>query len=344
MKAVVIHGPHDLRVEEADHPAPPGPRQVAVRVRAGGICGSDLHYYHHGGFGTVRLREPMVLGHEVAGEVTEVGREVTSLRPGDSVAVSPSLPCGTCRYCLEGKPNHCLDMRFYGSAMRFPHVQGAFREILVCEEAQAVALPPGMDPARAAFAEPLAVCLHAARQAGPLMGQRVLITGTGPIGALALLVARHAGAREVVCTDIAPAPLAIARRLGADAALDTRADPTALEPFCAEKGHLDVVFEASGSGAALAGALAAARPGATIVQLGLGGEVPLPVNVLVAKEIALRGTFRFHEEFRWAVEALAAGRIDVAPLLTEVVPVAEAKRAFDLASDRSRAMKVQLAF
>ncbi len=344
MKAVIIHGPHDLRVEDAAESAAPGPRQVAVRIRAGGICGSDLHYYHHGGFGTVRLREPMVLGHEVAGEVLETGRDVTAVKPGDRVAVSPSLPCGTCRYCLEGKPNHCLDMRFYGSAMRFPHVQGAFREVLVCEEAQAVKLPPCMDMTRAAFAEPLAVCLHAARQAGPLMGRRVLVTGTGPIGALAILVARHAGAREVVCTDIAPAPLSIARRLGADAALDTRADPEALAPYAAEKGCFDVVFEASGAGAALAGAIAAARPGATIVQLGLGGEVPLPVNALVAKEITLRGTFRFHEEFHWAVEALGAGRIDVTPLLTEVVPVAEARRAFDLASDRARAMKVQLAF
>jgi L-idonate 5-dehydrogenase len=343
MKALVIHAPHDLRVDEVAA-ASPGPRQVAVRVRAGGICGSDLHYYHKGGFGTVRLQEPMVLGHEVAGEVIEVGREVAGLRPGDRVAVSPSLPCGACRYCLEGRPNHCLDMRFYGSAMRFPHVQGAFREVLVCEAAQAVPVPADMPLERAAFAEPLAVCLHAARQAGPLMGARVLVTGTGPIGALALLVARHAGAREVVCTDIADGPLAMARRLGADAVLNTLADPAALQPWCADKGSFDVVFEASGSGAALAGALAAARPGATIVQLGLGGEVPLPVNVLVGKEITLRGTFRFHEEFRWAVEALAAGRIDVSPLLTEVVPLAEARRAFDLASDRSKAMKVQLAF
>ncbi len=342
MKAIVIYGPHDLRVEDLPEAAP-GPRQVAVRVRAGGICGSDLHYYHHGGFGTVRLREPMVLGHEVAGEVVEVGREVTRLRAGDRVAVSPSLPCGACRFCLRGMPNHCLDMRFHGSAMRFPHIQGAFRQHLVCEDSQAVLLPEGMSLQHAAFAEPLSVCLHAARQAGPLMGQRVLVTGTGPIGALALLVARHAGAGEVVCTDISDGPLALARRLGADAALNTRDDPTALEPYAIDKGQFDVVFEASGSGAALAGALAVARPGATIVQLGLGGEVPLPVNVLVAKEITLRGTFRFHEEFHWAVEAIGAGRIDVTPLLTEVVPMAEARRAFDLASDRSRAMKVQIA-
>jgi len=189
LKAVVIHGSHDLRLDEVAE-SNPGPRQVAVRVRAGGICGSDLHYYHQGGFGTVRLREPMVLGHEVAGEVIGVGRDVTALRPGDRVAVSPSLPCGACRYCLHGRPNHCLDMRFCGSAMRFPHVQGAFREVLVSEEAQVARVPAEVPLQRAAFAEPLAVCLHAARQAGPLMGARVLITGTGPIGALALLVAR----------------------------------------------------------------------------------------------------------------------------------------------------------
>ena len=342
MKAAVIHAARDLRVEDQAAPAP-GPHEVAVRVRAGGICGSDLHYYHHGGFGTVRLREPMVLGHEIAGEVAAVGAAVTAVRPGDAVAVNPSLPCGACRYCLAGVPNHCLDMRFYGSAMRFPHVGGGFRQALVCDESQAVPVPPGVPLQRAVFAEPIAVCLHAARQAGPLMGQRVLVTGVGPIGALMILVARHAGAREVVATDVADAPLAMARRLGADVALNTRDDPAALDPYGADKGTFDAVFEASGAGPALAGALHAARPRATVVQLGLGGEVPLPVNLLVAKEIALRGTFRFHEEFRWAVELLSDGRVDPMPLLTEVVPLDDAVRAFELAGDRSRAMKVQLA-
>ena len=111
MRAIVIHAPKDLRVET--RPAPePGPGQVAVRIRAGGICGSDLHYYQHGGFGAVRLQEPMVLGHEIAGVVEAVGPDVGGLAPGDAVAVNPSLPCGACRYCLAGQPNHCLDMRF----------------------------------------------------------------------------------------------------------------------------------------------------------------------------------------------------------------------------------------
>lgn len=343
MLAAVIHAPRDLRIEDFPEQTP-GPGQVAVRIRAGGICGSDLHYYLHGGFGTVRVQQPMVLGHEIAGEVLAIGPGVTRVSAGDRVAVNPSLACGHCRYCLAGQAHQCLEMRFYGSAMRMPHVHGGFRQQLVCEESQAVPLPPAMPLETAAFAEPLAVCLHAARQAGPLLGRRVLVTGTGPIGALAILVARHAGAREIVATDLSPAPLALARRIGADAAFDLRAEPAALEPFGKDKGHFDVVFEASGSGAALAGAIGAARPGATIVQLGLGGEVPLPVNALVAKEITLRGTFRFFEEFEWAAQFLASGAIDVAPLLTDVVPLREAVRAFELASDRGRAMKVQLSF
>src|SRR5262247_773954 len=123
MKAVVIHAARDLRVEERETEKV-GPGQVEVAIEAGGICGSDLHYYQHGGFGTVRIREPMILGHEVAGTVAAVAPDVTTVAVGDRVAVNPSRPCAACRFCLEGLPNQCLDMRFYGSAMRMPHVQG----------------------------------------------------------------------------------------------------------------------------------------------------------------------------------------------------------------------------
>ncbi len=342
VRAAVIHAPHDLRIEQ--RPLPPvGAGDVRVRVRAGGICGSDLHYFHEGGFGTVRIKAPMVLGHEAAGVVEAVGEGVTHVRPGDTVAINPTLACGHCRFCLAGMGSHCLDMRFFGSAMRVPHVEGAFREALVCRGEQAVPAP--IPPERAAFAEPLAVCLHAAHQAGPLLGARVLVTGAGPIGALCLLVARHAGAREVVVTDLLDPPLAMARRLGADAALNLRERPDALAPYAVEKGRFDVVFECSGSGAALAGAIAVARPRATIVVVGLGGaETALPLTTAVAKELTLRGTFRFFEEFAESVDILVRGAIDVAPLLTATLPLAEAPRAFALASDRTKAMKVQLAF
>ncbi|MGD0106855.1 MAG: L-idonate 5-dehydrogenase [Rhodopila sp.] len=345
MRAAVIHAPHDLRVEDTPE-QPLGADGVRLRVDAGGICGSDLHYYHHGGFGTVRIQEPMILGHEIAGTVVACGTAVTAVRPGDKIAVNPSLPCGICRYCLDGRSNQCLDMRFYGSAMRMPHVQGGFREELVCAQSQAVKLPADVAITEAAFAEPLSVCLHAAAQAGPLLGRRVLVTGTGPIGALLIMVARQAGAREIVATDLLDPPLAMARRIGADRTINTRSEPGGLDAYGADKGTFDVVFEASGAPPALAAAIAAARPGATIVQVGIGANAmpPVPLNTLVAKEINLRGTFRFHEEFAWAVDFITSRRIDVRPLLTEIVPLADAVRGFDLASDRSRAMKVLLAF
>ena len=341
MRAIVIHAARDLRVDDVDVPEV-GPDEVEVRIGAGGICGSDLHYYLDGGFGAVRVKQPMILGHEVAGVVIKVGSRVSRLRVGDKVAVNPSLPCGRCRYCLAGQPNQCLDMRFYGSAMRMPHVHGAFRETLVCKESQIFPLPAQTDLADAAFAEPLSVCMHAAAQAGPLLGKTVLVSGAGPIGALEVLVARHAGAREIVVTDLMDEPLKVARTIGADRTVNVRTDEHDLDEYTSDKGHFDVVFEASGSRAAVGTALSLARPGAVIVQIGLGGDVQVPVNTLVAKEINWRGTFRFHEEFGWAVDAIVHRRIDVRPLLTERVPLEDAVRAFNLAADRSNSMKVQL--
>ncbi len=211
MRAIVIHAAKDLRIETSAV-ADLGVNDVEVRIEAGGICGSDLHYYQHGGFGTVRIKQPMILGHEVGGRIARVGTAVTNLKAGQRVAVNPSRPCGACRYCSQGQQQHCLDMRFYGSAMRFPHIQGAFREVLVTDARQCIAVADGMSAAEAAMAEPLAVCLHAGRQAGPLLGRRVLVTGSGPIGILCMMVARRAGAAEIVATDIADAPLKVAAR------------------------------------------------------------------------------------------------------------------------------------
>lgn len=342
MKAIVAHAARDLRIEDREMPGP-GPGEVLVRMERGGICGSDLHYYQHGGFGTVRLREPMILGHEVSGRVEALGPGVIGLAPGDLVAVSPSRPCLTCAYCLEGRQNHCLNMRFYGSAMPFPHIQGAFREYVVADARQCAAAE-GLTPGEAAMAEPLSVVLHAARRAGDLMGKRVLVTGCGPIGQLAVIVARAAGAVEVVATDVTAFTLDMARRVGADAALNVAADPAAFEPYTDQKGHFDVLFECSGVAAALAGAVPALRPGAIVMQLGLGGDMTLPMQAMTAKEIELRGSFRFHAEFFTAVAMMQAGRIDVTPLITQTLPLAEAVAAFEMASDRARAIKVQLQF
>jgi L-idonate 5-dehydrogenase len=344
MRALVAHQPHDLRLEDREAAAVPGPGEVRVRIARGGICGSDLHYYHHGGFGTVRLKEPMILGHEVAGTVIEVGADVTGVKAGDRIALNPSMPCGHCRYCLKGMRNQCLDMRFFGSAMRYPHMQGLFREEVTLLGSQVFVVPNDLDIGLAACAEPFAVCLHAVQQAGSLVGKRVFVSGCGPIGCLTIAAARHAGAREIVCSDISSAPLRIARALGADVAIDLGERPDALRRFAEGKGTFDTVFECSGNARALAAAFDVVRPRGTIVAVGLGGDVSIPLNAAVAKEVVLRGSFRFDEEFGWAVDLIASKAVDVSPLVTATLPLDRADEAFRLASDRTRSMKVQLAF
>lgn len=338
MRAIVIHAARDLRVEHRPDD-PPG--QLRLRVATGGVCGSDLHYYNHGGFGAIRLREPMILGHEVSAHVEDPGD--TGFTRGQLVAVSPSRPCAACRYCLEGLPNHCLNMRFYGSAMPFPHIQGAFRETLVADAAQCVDAT-GLTPGEAAMAEPLAVTLHATARAGEMIGKRVLVTGCGPIGILSILAARRAGAAEIVATDLSDFTLSIARKVGADRTINIATEPAASGAYAANKGHFDILYECSGAALALTAGIAALRPRGIILQLGLGGDMTLPMMTITTKELDLRGSFRFHAEFATAVSLMQKRLIDVRPLITHTYPLDQAEEAFRAASDRTRAMKAQIAF
>ncbi len=346
--ALVIHAPRDLRIESVEVP-PLGTHQLLLRIKAGGICGSDLHYYQNGGFGAIRIKEPMVLGHEVSGQISAVGAAVQGFAAGDRVAISPSRPCGVCHYCQAGMQTHCLDMRYYGSAMRTPHVQGAFRQSLVVDAAQAHKIDDHVTDAEGVMAEPLSVALHAVRRAGSLFGKRVLVTGCGPIGALIVLAAKQAGALEIVATDMATMPLKSALLMGADRAINVSTEPGELVAFNstwtnASKGYFDVLFEASGNARALAGAMEVVRPRGILVQVGMGGEMQLPMNMIVAKELELRGAFRFHEEYAQAVEMLNKRMVNVRPLITATLPYQEADKAFALAADRSQAMKVMFSF
>jgi len=342
MKALVIHAAKDLRIEDRPDPTP-GPGQLLLRLAVGGICGSDLHYVNHGGFGAVRLREPMILGHEASAHVERLGPDVTGFEPGQLVAVSPSRPCGHCRFCHQGMPNHCLNMRFYGSAMPFPHIQGAFRQLLVADAGQCVDAT-GLTPGQAAIAEPLAVTLHATKRAGDMLGARVLVTGCGPIGLLSILAARRAGAQQVVAADLSDFTLGLAREVGADVTVNLKEQPDGLAGYGADKGHFDVLYECSGAQPALAAGIAAMRPRGIVLQLGLGGDMSLPMMAVTAKELDLRGSFRFHEEFATGVSLMQQGLIDATPLITHTLPLDRATEGFALASDRSQAMKVQIAF
>lgn len=347
MRAIVIHSAKDLRVEE-EAMLQPGAGQVAIRIRAGGVCGSDLHYYHQGGFGAIRLKEPMVPGHEVAGEVAALGEGVEDLIVGQPVAINPSLPCLQCSYCQRAEFNQCLDMRFFGSAMRFPHVQGAFREHLVCEARQCVPVKADLDLHHAAFAEPLSVALHGisrvAQACGGISGKRVFVSGCGPIGLLALMAAKHAGAREIVAVDVSDFVLKVARNVGANATINVVTESERFQDYQQDKGYFDVVLEASGSEAGIKKALDVIRPRGVLGQLGLGGDISFPMNTCVSKEVQLVGSFRFHEEFEWAVKLINSGEIDVSPLLSAKIPIEDALNAFELAGNREKAVKVQIAF
>ncbi|WP_439104388.1 L-idonate 5-dehydrogenase [Celeribacter marinus] len=342
MKALYAHGPRDLQLGSCDIDDPQA-GEVRIKMARGGICGSDLHYFLHGGFGTVRLREPMVLGHEVSGHVTAIGEGVDGLAVGDLVAVSPSRPCGACEECARGNANHCANMRFYGSAMPFPHIQGAFREEIIAMQSQCVKAE-GLTPAEAATAEPLAVVLHALHQAGDLLGKRVLVTGCGPIGLLTILAARRAGAADIIATDISDRGLEFARNAGANVTVNTMTHSDGLAVYGAGKGTLDVLFECSGAQVALAGAIPAIRPKGVIVQVGMSGDMTLPMQQITVKELALKGSFRFHPEFATAISLMQQKLIDVTPLITHAFPLEQFQEAFDTATDREKAMKVQLVF
>ena len=345
----MCHGALDLRLEHLDPDTADNPRdilanQLRVRVAFGGICGSDLHYYQHGGFGLVRIKQAMALGHEISGVVDEVGRDVKNVKVGQRIAISPSRPCGGCRFCQLGQQHHCLAMRFYGSAMPFPHIQGGFRDSLVIEQHQAHALSDSLSLSEAALAEPLSVGLHAINRAGGVFGKQVLVTGCGPIGSLLIGGLRRAGAARIVATDVADMPLACARKMGADETINLAKEPGALVKYMADKGQFERVFECSGNERALKGALDVIAPQGVLVAVGLGGDMSLPLNQIVAKEIDLRGTFRFHPEFANAVAFLNSGLIDGKPVISRILPYASAVEAFKLAGDKSQSLKVLIDF
>jgi L-idonate 5-dehydrogenase len=345
MLAAICHGKKDLRIEQiADRPL--ASDEVRVAVAFGGICGSDMHYFHRGAVGDFTVREPMALGHEISGVVLEMGAGVAGFAPGMKAALDPSRPCLTCSYCRAGRSNLCTNMFFLGSAGRFPHVQGGFAQHLVLRQDQVIPVPDDTDLLKLSVAEPLSVGLHAVVRAGALTGKRVLVTGSGPIGLLTARCAHHAGAAEVVATDLADWPLEVARRhMGVTRTVNVSTHPEGLAQFAVDGGYFDAAFEASGSAVALESIFKVIRRGGRIVQVGMlpATSVPVPVNALQSREIELVGAFRAHDEFRLAVRLITGGVIDVTPILSGTYPLSEAVAALELAGDRTRFVKLHLA-
>jgi L-idonate 5-dehydrogenase len=330
MKAVVVHGANDLRVDERPDPVP-GPGEVLIAMEWGGVCGSDLAYWRHGSSGTAVLHHPLVLGHEVAGRIAAVGEGVTGYDVGLPVTVHPAELVGDGRLPerLAGRTNLYPRIRYLGSAAFDPHTDGGFSELRVVRADQVRPLPEAVSTEHGALAEPLAVALHAVHRAGDVRGRDVVVNGAGPIGSLVVAAAKYRGAASVVAADIGAASLAVATAMGADEVRNLAAGDTLPD-------DAELVFEASGAAAALGNVLRATARGGTLVQVGNlpGTPVSAVLGDLVTREITWVGAYRFVEEISDALVAMRDG-LDVSPLITHRFDIERAAEALAVAADRS---------
>ncbi|MFD5753050.1 L-idonate 5-dehydrogenase [Streptomyces sp. NPDC127033] len=338
MRAVVVHGAGDLRIDERPDPVP-GEGEVLLAMEWGGICGSDVAYWKHGASGTAALAHPLVLGHEVAGRIAATGAGVGGLRVGQPVTVHPAEPVGNGPLPdrIAGRTNLHPRIRYFGSAAFDPHTDGGFSEYRVVRAGQIRPLPDGVDTEHGALAEPLAVALHAVHRAGDIRGKAVLVNGCGPIGALVVAAAKHRGAAAVIASDLSAASLAVARAMGADETRDLGAGAVLPD-------DVEVAFEASGAPAALGPVLRATARGGTLVQVGNlpGAAVSAALGDLVTREINWVGSYRFVEEIDDALLAMRDG-LDVSPVITHRFGLDRAGEALAVAADpASGSSKVML--
>ena len=344
MRAAVLHGAKDIRLEPYPRPEPQ-PGMVLLRLRRVGICGTDLHYFQHGYCAAFVPTRPFILGHELTADVAALGAGVTAPAVGQRVTVNPARACGFCAYCKGGRPNLCRKTIMLGSASTTPPTDGAFAEFVVVRADQCHILPPGMDDGLGAMMEPLAVALHAVKQAGAVSGRRVLVTGGGPIGLLVALTARAFGAVPVALSDIVPTRRETALQLGVDLVLDPAAADLPDRVQAAVGDGFDVVFEASGAPPALRQAFNLVRPGGTIVQIGTLGtaDIPLPANQLMVREIRFIGSFRYGNVFDEAIALVYTGRLSLGAFVSRVLPLNAVDAALHLAGSKDQVLKVQLA-
>ena len=329
-RAAVLVRPGEIAIEERPVPTP-APREVLVQVTSVGVCGSDVHWYEHGRIGDLVVRSPLVLGHECAGRVVVVGDGVTKHAIGDRVCLEPGVPCGRCRECRAGRYNLCVDVAFFAT----PPVDGAFADFVTIHEDFAFALPDGMSDDAGALMEPLSVGIWACRKAGITAGDRVLVTGAGPIGLLAMQVAKACGATDVAVSDVNEQRLAVAERLGATRVLHAGRDLA---------GEVDALLECSGHPGAVVAGIEALRPAGTAVLVGMGPEptAEIALSVIQNRELWLTGTFRYANTYPAAIELAARGRVDVEALITGHYGLDDTETALLAGRDDAASIKVMV--
>lgn len=335
MQAAVLHGVHDLRVEDVPRPGAPAANEARIQVNSVGICGSDVHYWEHGRIGDFVVRAPMILGHECSGTVVEVGQNVSHLKAGDRVALEPGVPrlsnAISHYYMKRGQYNLCPDIFFFAT----PPDHGAFCDYVNHPADFCFKLPDNVSLEEGAMIEPLSTGIYAARVAPIRMGDVVVITGAGPIGLMNLLAAKAAGAAHVLISDFVEERLQTAREIGATKAIKGDAEELKQAALDLTEGRgADVCIEAAGHPAALAACISSARAGATVVLIGMPPQdtAELNINDLIVREITLRPIFRYNNTFPTGVNLLASGKVDVKPLISKRFSLAQTPEAFEFVS------------
>lgn len=327
----ILNKVHDVTFSERPVPQLSSPHEVLVAVNYTGICGSDVHYYDHGAIGHFVVKDPMVLGHESAGTVVQVGSAVTSLKPGDRVALEPGYPCRRCEACLSGHYNLCPEMRFAAT----PPYDGTLTGFWAAPSDFCYKLPDSVSLQEGALIEPLAVAVHITRQARIQPGQSVVVMGAGPVGLLCAAVARAYGASKVVSVDIVQGKLDFALGFGSTHAylskrVSAEENARSLREECGLPDGADAVIDASGAEPSIQASLHVVRVGGTYVQGGMGrADITFPIMALCIKEVTARGSFRYGSgDYKLAIELVASGKVDVKKLITTVVKFGEAEEAF----------------
>lgn len=338
LHAIVIHEAGDLRIDAIPEPVP-APDEAVIDVVYGGICGSDLHYWQHGAAGESILRAPMVLGHEVVGVVRRAAADGSGPWEGTKVAVHPATPATEYVRHPAERPN-IAGGGYLGSAARYPHRDGAFAHRVALPTRMLRALPDTVDLQQAALIEPASVAWHAVNRIGDVTDLAALVVGCGPIGLLTIAVLKARGARHITAVDLHDRPLRIAQELGADTILKQPddADIAAIDA--------DVVVESSGSHRGLDTAIRAVTRGGVVAMVGLlpSGPQPVQIALAISKELDLLGSFRFNDEIDEVIEALAARRLKIAPVISHVESWSSAESAFAIAADPTQSSKVLLKF
>lgn len=340
MNAAVLYSPTDLRYENVTVPQPE-PDEVLIRVTMNGLCGSDIHFFERGELGPFRVTEPYIPGHEACGVVVEGAATEDGPRVGQRVAIEPGIPCRRCEACKTGRYNLCEDVVFLSA----PPIDGTFAEYVAVAADFAHPLPDTIDDEAAAFVEPISVGIQACNRAGLRPGQSVTILGAGPIGLVTLLVAQAYGAADVFAVDLLPNRLALAGELGATPIDGRDNDPIAVLSDLTLGRGTDVVFDTSGSAAACRTTPHLAKRGGVVTLVGWPetATVDYPIEVVLDKELDIRGVNRYCNTYPTAISLLASGRLDVHRLVSHRFPFDQVVDAFNFAANhRAETIKVMI--